>query len=83
MALGGHLIERLNKRGYRVVSPRQLSDASAIIVCCHPDFPADRVCSQLDSQNVITSARLGRLRIAPHFYNTLADVDALIDALPS
>jgi cysteine desulfurase/selenocysteine lyase len=83
MALGGHLIERLNKRGYRVVSPRQLSDASAIIVCCHPDFPADRVCSQLDSQNVITSARLGRLRIAPHFYNTLADVDALIDALPA
>jgi selenocysteine lyase/cysteine desulfurase len=43
---------------------------------------ADKVCSALDSRNIITSARLGRLRIAPHFYNTLADVDALIDALP-
>jgi selenocysteine lyase/cysteine desulfurase len=83
IALGVHLIERLNERGYRIVSPRQLSDASAIIVCCHPDFPADRVCSQLDSQNIITSARLNRLRIAPHFYNTLADVEALIDALPA
>jgi selenocysteine lyase/cysteine desulfurase len=83
IALGVHLIERLNERGYRIVSPRQFSDASAIIVCCHPDFPADRVCSHLDSQNIITSARLNRLRIAPHFYNTLADVEALIDALPA
>jgi len=73
----------LSERGYRIVSPSELSDASAIIVCCHPDFPADQVCSQLDSQNIITSARLGRLRIAPHFYNTVADVEALIDALPA
>jgi selenocysteine lyase/cysteine desulfurase len=83
LALRLDLIERLSERGYRIVSPGQLGDASAIIVCCHPDFPADRVCSQLDSQNIITSARLGRLRIAPHFYNTVADVEALIDALPA
>jgi cysteine desulfurase / selenocysteine lyase len=83
LALTDHLVERLNERGYRVASPRRAGDSSAIIVCCHPEFSADKVCGELDARNIITSARLGRLRIAPHFYNTLADADALIDALPA
>ncbi len=36
----------------------------------------------LKQQNIITAPRLDRLRIAPHFYNTERDIDALIDALP-
>lgn len=31
---------------------------------------------------VIVSARLGKLRIAPHLYNSQEDVDCLIKALP-
>lgn len=82
IALTDYLVERLTERGYQVTSPRGNGDSSAIITCCHADFPAEQLYRELDSRNVITSARLGRLRIAPHFYNTREDIDTLIDALP-
>lgn len=81
--LGQYLAERLEHKGYRVLSPKQPGEASAIIVCSHERHPADEICSTLYSRNIVTSARLNRLRIAPHFYNTKAEVDALVEALPA
>jgi selenocysteine lyase/cysteine desulfurase len=37
---------------------------------------------RLQSNNIITAPRADRLRIAPHFYNTAAEVDEFIKALP-
>jgi selenocysteine lyase/cysteine desulfurase len=36
----------------------------------------------LKSHNIITAPRNDRLRIAPHFYNTPADIEALVEAVP-
>ena len=36
----------------------------------------------LKSQNIITAPRIDRLRIAPHFYNTIDEINALVDSLP-
>ncbi len=82
LSLNNYLTQALEDRGYRVVSPQSEGDASAIVVCRHDCHSAEEICAHLDSRNIITSARLGRLRIAPHFYNTQADVDALVEALP-
>jgi len=37
---------------------------------------------QLNAKKIVTAPRGDRLRIAPHFYNTISEVDELIKALP-
>jgi cysteine desulfurase / selenocysteine lyase len=80
--LNKYLTDCLQERGYTVTSPQRSGEASAILVCEHERHSADELCRHLESLNIITSARLGRLRISAHFYNTQADVDALVAALP-
>jgi selenocysteine lyase/cysteine desulfurase len=38
--------------------------------------------AHLKKRNIITAPRGDRLRISPHFYNTEAEIDELIEALP-
>jgi len=83
LSLASHMKTRLAERGYRIASPRCEEESSAIVVCGHDRFTAEELCANLEARNIVTSARLGRLRIAPHFYNTCAEVDALIQALPA
>jgi cysteine desulfurase / selenocysteine lyase len=83
LSLNKYICQRLEERGYVVCNSGSAAERSAIVVCKHPDRPADEICSRLEAHNVIISSRLGRLRIAPHFYNSQDDVDRLIDALPS
>lgn len=82
LELGDYLCERLQERGYYVVSSRRPGEASAIIACQHERHTAEQLYQHLDTQGIITTARLGRLRISPHFYNTKADIDRLIEHLP-
>ena len=41
-----------------------------------------RVVGSLEKQGVVIVVREGRLRASPHFYNTQAQIDQLVDALP-
>ncbi len=82
LELGAYLCERLQERDYRIVSSRRPGEASAIIACRHERYTAEQLYQQLDAQRIITTARLGRLRISPHFYNTKDDLDRLIEHLP-
>ncbi len=83
LSLRDYLSEGLEKRGYCVISPQQPGETSAILVCRHEGHPAEEVCALLDSKQILISARLGGLRISPHFYNTREEADALMDALPT
>jgi selenocysteine lyase/cysteine desulfurase len=38
--------------------------------------------AHLKKRNIITAPRGDRLRISPHLYNTLEEIDELINALP-
>lgn len=82
LELGAYLCERLQERDYHIVSSRRPGEASAIIACRHERYTAEQLYQQLDAQRIITTARLGRLRISPHFYNTKDDLDRLIEHLP-
>jgi cysteine desulfurase/selenocysteine lyase len=82
LGLNRYLTESLENLGFRVLSPQQPGDRSSIIACQHSHFSAEEICGRLDSMNIVTSARLGRLRIAPHLYNTRAEIDTLLAALP-
>ncbi len=83
LGLTDYLCERLEARGYAVVSSRLPAEKSQI-VCLLPraEWTALALYSHLKKQGIITAPRGDRLRVAPHLYNTLADMDALLSALP-
>lgn len=81
--LTDHLCESLKGTNYEVVSSRSESDKSAIVCIrslssLHPNH----IAAILEQANIIVSPRIDRIRIAPHFYNDLNDIDRLIEALP-
>lgn len=83
LELGDYLCERLQERGYHIVSSRREGEKSAVICCRHARHSAEELYQQLGAQRIITTQRLGRLRISPHFYNTREEIDRLIECLSS
>jgi len=81
--LTDYLCERLQDRNYEVVSSRQPGEKSQIVCIRHTGAlaPMD-IYSHLKQRNIITAPRGNRLRISPHLYNTLAEMDELVKALP-
>ena len=77
--LSGYLIDRLEMRGIEVITPKSEKERAGIVSFVVPD--AEQVFKRLNSQEIILSLRSGRLRAAPHFYNTEEEVRKLFVAL--
>ena len=82
LELTDYLCEQLAVVGYHVVSSRRAGEASAMVCCTHETYSAEFLHEPLEAKRIITTPRLGRLRISPHFYNTREDIQSLIAALP-
>lgn len=81
--LTDHLCDRLNQKGYKVFSPRGAGEKSGIVSFSAADVSRHQaIIEMLEKQNIHIALRQGRLRVSPHFYNTLAQMDRLVDALP-
>lgn len=77
------LCKRLMGKRYEVVSSRASGEKSHIVCIRHLDgLSAMALYHRLNSRNIITAPRGDRLRIAPHFYNTPAEIEQFINALP-
>ncbi len=81
--LGDYLCDRLVERSYEIVSSRRADEKSAVICCRSAKHSAEELYQLLNERRIITTPRLGRLRISPHFYNTREEIDQLIEALPA
>jgi selenocysteine lyase/cysteine desulfurase len=81
--LTDYLCEGLKGKPYEVVSSRAVGEKSQI-VCIRPleGLSAMALYHGLNAKNIVTAPRGDRLRIAPHFYNTAAEVDEFLKALP-
>ncbi|MDY7225835.1 aminotransferase class V-fold PLP-dependent enzyme [Hyalangium rubrum] len=78
LACTQRLIARADEAGLPVVTPRDEAHRGGVVVM---RFPGDAEVSQrLVSRGFICSYR-GGLRVGPHFYNTLSEVDGFMDAL--
>ncbi|MCI0490918.1 MAG: aminotransferase class V-fold PLP-dependent enzyme [Blastocatellia bacterium] len=82
LSLSDYLAERLESKGYGVVSSRLPGEASPVVTCTHEKHSPGMLYRLLQSNNIITAPRAGRLRISPHFYNTREEIDKLIEVLP-
>jgi selenocysteine lyase/cysteine desulfurase len=82
--LTDHLCERLQDTDYEIVSSRQPGEKSQIVCLrSRAGLSSMDLFTHLRQRNIITAPRGGRLRISPHFYNTLAEIDELVQALPA
>jgi cysteine desulfurase/selenocysteine lyase len=81
--LTDELCARLAAKRYEVVSSRAPSEKSQIVCIRPPEgLSAMALYHQLNTRKIITAPRGGRLRIAPHFYNTPAEIEEFVAALP-
>ncbi len=85
LGLTGHAIAGLERLGYPVVSPQDAGERSGI-VCFQPhldrqDLTPQHVVDELATRQIYAAARATVVRISPHFYNTIAEIDTLLNAL--
>ncbi len=77
------LCDALTGRNYELVSSRRPGESSAIVCIKHRGgMTATEVAAKLESEKVVISPRGDRIRIAPHFYNNIGDIEHLLEVLP-
>ncbi|NNE65578.1 MAG: aminotransferase class V-fold PLP-dependent enzyme [Pyrinomonadaceae bacterium] len=80
--LSDMLCESIQPDNFRIISSRREGEKSQI-VSLEPigEKSSDDIFKELESKNTIVSSRSGRLRISPHFYNNMDDVERLLSDL--
>jgi cysteine desulfurase/selenocysteine lyase len=81
--LTDYLCERLQEKNYEIVSSRAPGERSQIVCIDHRGgLAANDIYHNLEAKKIVVSSREGRIRIAPHLFNDLEDINRLIEALP-
>jgi selenocysteine lyase/cysteine desulfurase len=80
------LVERLEGLGFQIVGPRAGAGAHAITTCQHPSADHARLHANLGGAGIVSSLRQDRagrsyLRFSPHFYNTEAELNRVVEVL--
>jgi cysteine desulfurase/selenocysteine lyase len=82
LTLAERVAAGLERIGWRVVSPRRRDRMSSIVASEKTGIDAQEVVNRLlREQKVFAAARRGFLRISPHFYQTVEDMDRLVEAV--
>jgi len=71
------LIDGLLERGYELQTP--LEEERRIFLNVKVPDPGETV-KKLEAEGVAVSGRVGGVRISPHFYNTVDDVERFFNA---
>jgi selenocysteine lyase/cysteine desulfurase len=82
LALSAYAAEALARRGYIVTSPQAEAQRSGLVMFHHPTLENETVLKALTAGGVAAAVRGGRVRFAPHFYNTEDEIDRAVAALP-
>src|SRR5258708_3720773 len=85
LSLTGHPITALKPLAYPLTSPQGEGERSGIVCLkVHPDrqhISPQQLVDKLASRNIYLAARGDVVRISPHFYNTVEEIDTLLNAL--
>jgi cysteine desulfurase/selenocysteine lyase len=83
LMLAGRLAQGLAERGYEVVEPwpREPGESSGIVSFRRPGTPAREVLRGLGAAGVVGCVHADFVRLSPHFYNTQAEIDRVLDLL--
>jgi selenocysteine lyase/cysteine desulfurase len=72
----------LKRQGHRVFGPDLRAECSGIVSFVPRSQTAEQVANLLRDEGIIVSARCGMVRVSPHFYNSEAEIDCLLECLP-
>ncbi len=78
-ALTQHLVERAQESGFGLTIAPDPADRSARVMIQHED-PAGAV-TYLAERGIIVDHRPGHIRVSPHFYNMIDEIDQCISTL--
>jgi cysteine desulfurase/selenocysteine lyase len=81
LALADLAARGLAAAGFAVVSSRRKGETSGIVTAVPPGRSAGELVKELNERGVVVAARAGRLRIAPHFYNTAEEIGRCLEEL--
>jgi len=76
-----HLRDGLTRLGATVLTDRSAGHGSGIVSATFPGRDTELLGTRLRDAGVVVGARSGAMRISPHGYNTVAEVDRLLDGL--
>jgi selenocysteine lyase/cysteine desulfurase len=77
--LTGAIKEGAMRRGFNLASPVDPAKHGALITI--RSHKVDLLVKWLERDGIVTSSRDNNLRVSPHIYNNLRDIDCLIDCL--
>ena len=80
LELTDHLCERASRAGLTVFSSRRPADRSGIVSLTVPGDPRELV-RRCRAAGVVINQRAGRVRVSPHAYNTIDELDRLVELL--
>ena len=78
----GHLRQGLLKAGHQLFGPLDRNESSGIVSFVPRKAKPDDVVRLLRGRQVEVAVRGGKVRVAPHFYNTHEEIDRLLELLP-
>lgn len=81
VGLTTYLAAQVRERGFNVVTPLLPAHRSGILAFNHPQIPAHTLFERLRMAQIVAAVREGAVRISPHLYNTVAEMDAVVAAI--
>jgi cysteine desulfurase/selenocysteine lyase len=76
------LIDKLQERGYRVLSSLRPKERSGIVAFAHEAHDPEQLLQQLSDEKIVVSLRDGAIRASVHLYNNEEAIERLVEALP-
>ena len=83
LALARRLAEGIEARGYEVLGSREPCEGSGIVTFRSNCINSAGISQALAAASVQLTDRGGTVRLSPHVYNTEAEIDSCLGALPS
>lgn len=81
--LAAYLSEGLRDRGFAIQSDLFAGLSSGIVAASKPGVDSAAAVAALKQKGIIAAERLGRIRLAPHIYNSESQLDRVIGELGS
>jgi len=82
LSLTAYAAEKLEAKGYLVMSPCDDSRRAGLVLFQHPSHANEIILNALTEACVTAAVRGGKVRFSPHFYNTIEEMDRAVSALP-
>ncbi|MCF7740711.1 MAG: aminotransferase class V-fold PLP-dependent enzyme [Candidatus Marinimicrobia bacterium] len=76
--LTDHAIHGLKEAGYNLYTNQNRKHRSGIVTF-YPDSGVEQLFEKMQENDIVCSFRSNMIRIAPHFYNNFADIEAVLD----